>query len=129
MPYWVLKTEDIPFTPPLPAELRVKARGVPTPLLGPRPCQGSSGWQGGEGMGAGNTLVSKGPWQCALVILSCSSLQLLGTIHTSTLRAGQAYLFSRLFFSPLAICHSPALLCVPGTLAFTPPLGLVPAFS
>lgn len=50
MPYWVLKTEDIPFTPPLPAELRVKARGVPTPLLGPRPSvRGPVGGRAGRG--------------------------------------------------------------------------------
>lgn len=50
MPYWVLKTEGIPFTPPLPAELRVKARGVPTPLLGPRPSvRGPVGGRAGRG--------------------------------------------------------------------------------
>lgn len=103
MPYWVLKTDDVPITPPLPAELRAKARGVPTPLLGPRPSVRDP-----VGVGvADKPLVGKRPWHCALVILSCSSLQLLGTIHTSTLRPGQAYLFSRLSFSHLPLPSSP----------------------
>lgn len=104
MPYWVLKIEDVPFTPSLPAELGAKAREVPTQLLGPRP---SVRGPVCVCVGAGKTLVGKEPWQCALVILSCSSLQLLGIIHTSPLRPGQAYLFSRLSFSHSPLPSSP----------------------